>query len=286
MISDRMNLTILPFMAMFAVTFVPALGDDRLKGIACRSVHLGYPGRDVTAFYNQVTPRSSAPGTFLMVCGWDAGYFGLQELADGKKLVIFSVWDNAEGDNPEAVESEQRVKLLHQHPDVRVGRFGGEGTGGQSFYDFDWQLDKTYHFLVTATPNASRSEYTGYMYDEASEGWLKLISFSTITGGKRAAGLYSFIEDFKRDRKSTEFTRRADFGNGWFMVDDKWSPIQSARFTADANPVLNIDAGSNGDMFFLATGGKIENSTTQLLERIELPEKKSAMPAVLEKWKE
>ncbi len=110
-----------------------AVADETLKGIACRSVHLGFSGKDTLAFYNEVTPHTSAPGTFFMACGWNTGYFGLQELADGKKLVIFSVWDNARGDDPNAVEEDVKVKLLHQDPAVRVGRFGGEGTGGQSF---------------------------------------------------------------------------------------------------------------------------------------------------------
>lgn len=261
-------------------------GDERLKGIACRSVHLAYPGREVTAFYNEVTPRSSAPGTFYMVCGWNAGYFGIQELGDGKRLLIFSVWDNSSGDNPETVDETQRVQLVHLDPLVRVGRFGGEGTGGQSFYDWEWKVDETYRFLVAAKPDGMRTEYSGYLYSAAKEEWIKLVTFSTVTGGKRCSGLYSFVEDFKRDRKSTEATRRAEFGNGWLLEDEKWSPVVSARFTADANPVLNIDAGLVGDKFFLATGGKIENSSTKLRDVIELPVTEGATPpGVLQMWK-
>ena len=277
---------LVPFLHVMAVVLlaVPSQADERLKGIACRSVHLGFPGADVTAFYNCVTPRTSAAGTFFMVCGWDAGYFGLQELGDGKKLVIFSVWDDASGDNPDDVKEEQRVKLLYQHPKVRVGRFGGEGTGGQSFYDFDWKLDETYHFLVTATPNDQRTEYSGYLYDAELQEWMKLITFSTVTGGKRADGLYSFIEDFKRDRQSTKFTRRAEFGPGWVEHNEQWTPITSARFTADANPVVNIDAGLEKEAFFLATGGTIENTTTKLRETVTLPSRDADLPPLLKTW--
>jgi hypothetical protein len=261
-----------------------ARSDESLKGIACRSVHLGYPGRDVTRFYNEVTPRASAPGTFLMVCGWDAGYFGLQELGNGKKLVIFSVWDNARGDNPDLVDEEQRVKLVHQHPAVRVGRFGGEGTGGQSFFDFDWKLDTTYRFMMTAEPEGKRTTYSGYLYDEPNSQWIKLIAFSTVTGGKKGSGLYSFIEDFKRDRKSTRFNRRAEFGNGWTFSDDQWRPITSARFTADANPVMNIDAGVGTGSFYLTTGGEIRNENTKLRDTIELGAREPELPTVLTQW--
>ena len=30
---------------------------------------------------------------------------------------------------------------------------GGEGTGGQSFHDFDWKAGDTYRFLVTCEPD-------------------------------------------------------------------------------------------------------------------------------------
>ena len=47
-------------------------------------------------------------------------------------------------------------------------------------------------------------------------------------------------------------------------------PLRKARFTADSNPVLNIDAGSVGGHYFLATGGAIENKTTKLRAIINL----------------
>jgi hypothetical protein len=259
---------------------LPTRADERLKGIACRSVHLGYEGQETVAFYNEVTPRQSAPGTFFMSCGWNTGYFGLQELANGKKLVIFSVWDNARGDDPTAVDEDVQVKMPHQDPAVRVGRFGGEGTGGQSFFDYDWKIDATYRLLVTAQPNARRTEYSGYFFHPEEKEWKKLITFSTVTGGQTMSGFYSFIEDFKRDRKSTTMQRRSEFGNGWLLgANHVWQPIAAARFTADANPVENIDAGPANDRFFLATGGDINMATTQLRAQIQLVEPPATPPA-------
>ena len=40
---------------------LPLSADERLKGIACRSVHLSYGESDKLAFYNEVTVRQSAP---------------------------------------------------------------------------------------------------------------------------------------------------------------------------------------------------------------------------------
>ncbi len=253
--------------------------DEKLKGIACRSVHLAYPAPVAVSFYNEITIEKSAPGTYFMVCGWGKGYFGIQELANGKKLVLFSVWDPGNQDDPKTVKEEVQVKTLHKGEGVRVGRFGGEGTGGQSFFDYDWKIGETYRFLVTAKAVEKRSEYSGYFYIPEKKEWRHLVTFSTPTGGDLLKGDYSFVEDFKRDKVSTTHTRRARFGNGWVeTVDGKWQPITRAKFTADANPVTNIDAGLDNDHFFLATGGEIENNTVPLRSFMEIEARTDRKP--------
>lgn len=248
--------------------------DEKLKGIACRSVHLGYPSPVGVSFYNDVSIEQSAPGTYFMVCGWSKGYFGMQELANGKKLILFSVWDPGNQDDPKSVKDELRVKLLHQGDGVRIGRFGGEGTGGQSFFDYDWKAGETYRFLVTARAVEKRSEYSGYFFVPEKNEWKHLVTFSTPTGGTLLNGCYSFVEDFKRDKVSTTKPRRARFGNAWLQTaDGQWQAITKAKFTADANPVTNIDAGIDKDWFFLSTGGEIENKTVKLWQAMELDHK-------------
>lgn len=252
--------------------------DEKLKGIACRSVHLGYPAADGTAFYCETQIKQSAPGTYFMVCGWDKGYFGMQELANGKKLVIFSVWDSAQND-PKAVDEGKRVKLLHKDDKVRIGRFGGEGTGGQSFFDYDWKPDTTYQFMVKAKVDGERTEYAGYFYVPEDKKWNHLVTFSTLTGGNLLKGYYSFVEDFKRDKVSTTKARHATFGNGWVQDrDGKWKPLTKARFTADSNPATNIDAGLDGDQYYLITGGETTNKGTKLRDTMELPKNDKRKP--------
>ncbi len=257
--------------ALLLASAVCARADEKLKGIACRSVHLGYPAPVGVSFHNEVTVEQSAPGTYFMVCGWSKGYFGMQELGNGKKLILFSVWDPGNQDDPKSVKEEQRVKLLHQGDGVRVGRFGGEGTGGQSFFDYDWKVGQTYRFLVTARAVDKRSEYSGYFFHPEKNEWKHLVTFSTPTGGTLLNGCYSFVEDFKRDKVSTTKTRRARFGQTWLeAAGGQWQAITKARFTADANPVTNIDAGIDNDWFFLATGGEIDNKTVKRGQTMEL----------------
>jgi hypothetical protein len=54
-------------------------------------------------------------------------------------------------------------------------------------------------------------------------------------------------------------------------ADDRWDAVVKARFTADRNPVINIDAGVRGDRFFLVTGGATENKGAKLNGPIDLP---------------
>jgi hypothetical protein len=266
-------LSAFPLLAAVLLAAGSDRSDERLQDIACRSVHLHFRAPAGVAFYNEVTVEKSAPGTYFCVCGFSKGYFGLQELANGKKLLIFSVWDPGNQNDPKKVEEERRVKLLHQGEGVRIGRFGNEGTGGQSFFDFDWKAGETYRFLVTAKPDGERTEFAGWFYLNDKKEWKHLVTFSTITGGKPLGGYYSFIEDFRRNRESTKHARTARYGGGWVLAEGEkeiWQPLTKATFTADSNPAKTIDAGAVEERFFLATGGDTENSGTQLNKPIEL----------------
>jgi len=251
---------------------VPSVADEKLAGIACRSVHLGYPAPSGTAYYNEATITHSAEGTYFAVCGFSKGYFGIQELTSGKKLVIFSVWDPTAGNDAKSVPEEKRVKLLHKGDGVRTGRFGGEGTGGQSFFDYDWKIGETYRFYVTAEPETKdRTTFTGYFYLNDKKEWKKLVSFSTETGGTLLGGYHSFVEDFRRNKISLTKARRAEFGNGWVKPSEgDWIALDKATFTGDSNPATNIDAGPLKGKFFLATGGETKNETTKLRAKVDL----------------
>jgi Domain of unknown function (DUF3472) len=248
-----------------------AHADKRLAGIACRSVHLSYAAPEGTAFYNELTVDRSAEGTYFMACGFRMGYFGMQELASGKKVVLFSVWEPGKQNNPRATAKERRVKVLGRGKRVRVRRFGGEGTGGQSFFDYDWKTGETCRFLVRARKDGERTAFAGYFWVAKEKRWQHLATFSTLAGGKRLRGYYSFVEDFRRNRVSATKVRKARFGNGWVLTTKgKWQRLTKATFTADSNPVTNIDAGADALRFFLATGGTTVNSGAKLRGRIEL----------------
>jgi hypothetical protein len=232
---------------------------------AARSVHLGYSAAEGDVFYNEMVVEESVNGSYFMACGWDTGYFGIQQLNhETNKVVIFSVWDPTKGDDAKAVKTEDRVENLFAGEGVRIKRFGGEGTGGQSMAPFHWRAGETNRFVIQSEVQSNKTAYTGWIFDRAKAGWWKLATFRTRTGGRNLRGYYSFVEDFRRDTRSVNEVRRARFGNGWVRtVRGEWVSLNAARFTASNatwESKENIDAGTVGDRFFLTTGGATQRT--------------------------
>lgn len=187
------------------------------------------------------------------------------------------MWDPTRGNDPNAIKPEDRVEVLYQAPFVAIKRFGGEGTGGQCRWKYNWQIGQTNRFLIGARVDGLKTAYTAW-FGEAGV-WHKLATFRTQTSGRPLSGYYSFIEDFRRDGSSVREIRRARFGNGWIKsTAGDWLPLARARFTA-SNATWeskdNIDAGFESGGLYLATGGAI-HMTRELRSELELP----APPAI------
>ena len=254
---------------------------------AARSVHLWWPAPVADTFYNELTVEQSVPGSYFMACGFQQGYFGIQELGNGRKVVLFSVWDPSNSSDPAAradqVPTEARAEVVHHDPDVRVTRFGGEGTGAKSMWDYAWRPGETCRFCVRATVEGEKTSFAAFFRPAGETPWKHLATFRTVTKGASLRGLYSFIEDFRRDGKSPHEVRRARFGPGWARTKEgDWVALHRARFTADRTPLENIDAGLAEAGFFLATGGETKNVTklgsTLVREPFPVPQSAPAVP--------
>lgn len=238
------------------------------KGLAkaARSVHFGWPAPDADTFCLEMVVEQSTAGSYFMACGWNTGYFGIQELGQGRKVALFSVWDPTVGDDPGAVKTEDRVEVLHEGKGVRIKRFGGEGTGGQCMTDFPWELGATNRFLVRGRVEGQKTAYEGWIAAPGDRAWRHLVTFRTRTGGLPLRGLYSFIEDFRRDGRSVDDSRRARFGRGWVRtIEGTWRPLLQARFTAseaewEARDTIDGSLAGSPGWFRLATGGDIRAS--------------------------
>ncbi|MFO1458128.1 MAG: DUF3472 domain-containing protein [Verrucomicrobiota bacterium] len=249
------------FWRVIFVLFAAVISVVRAAEIrAARSVHLGYPAPDGDLFYNEMVIEESVNGSYFMACGWNTGYFGLQQLdrAD-EKVVIFSVWDPSKGDDPSVVKPEDRVELLYEGDGVRIRRFGGEGTGGQCMAPYPWVVGGTNRFLLRGEIQGAKTAYTAWVGRPDGSGWWKLATFRTRTGGLPLSGYYSFVEDFRRDGTSAREARRARFGDGWVRTPKgDWVALTRARFTASGaewEAKDTINAGLREGWFFLETGG-------------------------------
>ncbi len=253
----------LPFFAAWLGVALALTAAEPKPPSAARSVHLFYPAPPGTIFYNELTVQESQRGTYFMSCGFSQGYFGIQQIgAETNKVVIFSVWDPGDQNDPKSVATDQRVEVLHEGEGVNVSRFGGEGTGGKSMFPYQWKNGETYRFAVHAVTNENKTAYAAYFFLNDKKEWKHLATFRTRSNGKPLSGYYSFIEDFRRDGKSPHERRRAQFGNGWIKtVTGDWLELTKATFTADGTPLDNIDAAVRDKRFQLATGGDTIKTT-------------------------
>jgi hypothetical protein len=242
-------------------------------------VHLWWEAPEGVEFYNEARVDQSVPGSYFMACGWNTGYFGIQELAGKKeKIVLFSVWDPTKGDDPKNVPPENRVEVVQNDPEAKIGRFGGEGTGAQCKYPCSWSPGEKCRFLVRASVEGEKTTYSGWYFRNDTKEWKNLATFRVTTRGTPLKGYYSFVEDFRRDGKSPGERRCAKYGPGWVRTaKDEWIPLTKARFTADATKLDTIDAAAVEDGFTLATGGDTK-MTTKLNSSLALPDAKRSPP--------
>lgn len=235
---------------------------------AARSVHLVYYAPKAVLFYNEVTVQNVVPGSYFMVAGFGHGYFGIQELSPHNRRVLFSVWDAGTENDRVQHKPDQQVNVIAKGEGVAAGRFGGEGTGAQSYMAYPWKEGETYRFVVKAEVKDRRTEFSGYFYDNEKKKWRLLSTLSTPANGSLLRGLYSFVEDFRRDRRSIQERRCAYFGNGWVKTPKgEWVEITKAIFTADGTQLDNIQGGISGTRFTIATGGE-SRSIVRLYENL------------------
>ena len=259
-----------------------SIAEEQKEFRAARSVHLGYPAPEGVLFYNDLIVEKSVNGSYFMACGWNTGYFGIQQLGSPEdKVVLFSVWDPNKGDDPNAVKTEDRVEVLYAGDGVRIKRFGGEGTGGQCMWNHNWHIGETNRFIIQAKIEDQKTSYTAWFKSPDAQRWKKLATFRIPGPASPLRGYYSFIEDFRRDGNSAKEVRRARFGNGCVKTAEAaWLPLRKARFTASNSEwesKENIDAGMEGDWFYLATGGDVK-MTQELTKVLDFPAASSPNP--------
>jgi hypothetical protein len=226
------------------------------------SCHLSYPLPEFLGRWRlecSVSVSSSGPASYFCVVGWGpGGYSGIQQLEDGRRVALFSMWNRG------AVSVEE----VRHGPGVLVSTFGGEGTGLKAMAACAWREGELVTFSVSGEPEG----------EGPAEAWRVSCSFRLrgeehqMATYRRAgprplatSGFYSFVEDWERGpgAEGHAVCRRAEFSDQKLVLEgEKVVRLKEAKFTkvehgrdkfacekALGGPVL----GPGG--FFLSTGG-------------------------------
>ena len=228
------------------------------------SVHLGYQtpaDRKLQFAYTEITVPEGQDtlGSYFMANGFGEGYFGFQVNSATERRVLFSVWSPFQTDNPRNIPAEQRIDSLGKGPEVHVGEFGNEGSGGQSYLVYPWKAGKTYRFLTEVKPDGQgRTVYTSWFGDKAAGEWRLIASFRRPKTDTTLRGFHSFLENFAPT--TGHLGRRAEYGNVWVRdTEGQWHEITQARFSVDptgrGRHRLDFTGGAEGDHFYLRNCG-------------------------------
>ena len=233
------------------------------------SVHLSYQvpkGRPLQYAYSEITvPVGQDPiGSYFMANGFGEGYFGIQVNSPTERRVLFSVWSPFNTDNPRDIPEDQRIRCLGRGPDVHIGEFGNEGSGGQSYLVYPWKAGATYRFLTEVTPDGKgNTVYTSWFGNKAAGEWRLIASFRRPQTDTHLRRFHSFLESFSP--AFGHIGRSAFYGNVWVAdLNGKWFECTDARFTVDATGSgrhrLDFTGGSDAGRFYLKNCGFFDGS--------------------------
>ena len=201
------------------------------------SCHLRY-GPELPEYINSasrwslecsVQVEKSGSCTYFMVVGFSpGGYCGIQELHDGSRKAIFSVWNY----------KNINVELIEANPEAEVTKFGGEGTGIKTMLDFPWNEGDLVTFKIEGQRIDNDWECSCKIMANGTNHFMSMVK-RNVDGGLllNKTGFYSFVEDWNRskDARGYKILRKALFLNP--KLDGEFIP--NAMFT-------KVETGSDG----------------------------------------
>eukprot|EP00931_Biecheleriopsis_adriatica_P058845 TRINITY_DN3510_c0_g1_i3.p1 TRINITY_DN3510_c0_g1~~TRINITY_DN3510_c0_g1_i3.p1 ORF type:complete len:637 (+),score=72.74 TRINITY_DN3510_c0_g1_i3:72-1982(+) len=239
------------------------------------SNHLLYQGKSGQQWwYNQVTVKESSDVSYFSVNGHRFGYFGIQMVRRSPfhGRIVCSIWDQlCTGDNAAECPEEKRVEVLACGVGVTCTRFGGEGTGAKSQWEWNgWQVGKTYGFMTEIKAvGDDRMETSCWLHAEELGGWKLLSQMEVNRNGKPATihGYYSFVEQWT----SAGFgdAREATYGPTFTHTDaaasTPWSQILEATYTHGSHhteSTAHVHGYTASNVWGLASGADYEYTPT------------------------
>jgi hypothetical protein len=246
--------------------------DDFYWGRRGPSVHLSYelPQDDMNVlwFYNEITvpEGNDVIGSYFMANGFAEGYFGIQVNSATERRILFSVWSPFKTDDPTKIPDDQKIRPLKKGENVNTGKFGNEGSGGQSYRKYYWQAGTKYRFLLKGQPaGANSTDYTAYFYAPETGKWELIASFRRPKTNTYLKRPHSFLENFMTETGYLD--RMGFYSNQWVCdTNGNWHELTKAKFTADAtarkDARLDYSGGAENDIFFLKNCGFTNDHST------------------------
>ena len=237
------------------------------------SVHLSYKvpeeAADIEYFYNEITVPEGEDivGSYYMANGFGEGYFGIQVNSDSERRVLFSVWSPFHTDDPSSIPDDEKIILLRKGDEVNSGEFGNEGSGGQSYWKYNWITGNTYQFLLKGKPQADGyTQYTAWFKGPEFQKWQVIASFKRPKTQTWLTRQHSFLENFHTETGA--IGRKALYNNQWVRdTNGQWFEITNAKFTADATARkesrMDYAGGVENGVFYMRNCGFF-NETTQI----------------------
>lgn len=239
------------------------------RGPSCHLAYTVPTKENVSYYYNEiVVPKGEdVIGSYYMANGFGEGYFGMQVNSATERRILFSVWSPFHTDNPRSIPDDQKIVLLKKGADVHTGEFGNEGSGGQSYLKYNWEVGKTYKFLLKGVPDGKgNTDYTAWLGTPDAKEWRLIASFKRPKTDTYLKRFHSFLENFNPNQGY--LTRQVNFNNQW-VYDGTWKKVESAKLTVDAtyNAKQRVDAtgGTTKTGYYLKMGGffnEIEKPST------------------------
>jgi len=285
------------------------------------SVHLNYSSQEVGAsgnnydwIYQEVlVPENYAPiYTYWEAIGFTGGYLGLQANYTSERRILFSVWDQIDADYYKRIgrplPPDSLVSLVDKAPYVTSNSFGGEGTGGQSYFANaqTWKENYPVKFLFNVRretvdcatcPSGTKPTvilsawYCAYEPDEPGlesipdqlKGWRYIASWRRpFVNSWQSGNTNSFIENF--GWSNGQIIRKGYYYNtyGHHVTQNRWLHFNGARGTntdgasgqrVDFEHGISTDPGHTDKFYMLSAGygaRKASSGTNYLpLKKIE-----------------
>lgn len=156
-------------------------------------------GSGYTCLYGEIDVLATGPTIYYCGCNWwpgapAGGYTGIQDQGNGTHNMIFSIWDT---------DKDLHAETVWKDSQTVANRFGGEGVGAHSHFNYDWQVGKTYRYFAIKKPDPSgvKTLCTVFFYDDAHRRWVKEATIESPNNGNVSVptfggGLNAFLENW------------------------------------------------------------------------------------------